>query len=117
MVERTGPDRPVQPVGPGTGHSTGPELLQNRLSFQTGKNRYNPVGPADSVKPAHPRLNQFFPAFYKNQYFFFAMKILNTTQPFNSILDLPTPSMLFYKATKFENMLKLAMCDFTIFIL
>ncbi|MCI96925.1 hypothetical protein A2U01_0118225, partial [Trifolium medium] len=50
----TGPDRPVQPVGPGTGPSTGPvNLLKPEVcrtgqrTGKTGENRYEPVRPVN----------------------------------------------------------------------
>jgi hypothetical protein len=35
MVLKTGPDRPIQPVQPGTGVSPGPVLLKNRKFRKT----------------------------------------------------------------------------------
>ena len=71
-VERTGPDRPVQPVQPGTGRSTGPEIMQNRFAGQTGKNRSNPVDPVDPVNPVQPGLTGFSQFFFwaRNLFFF-----------------------------------------------
>lgn len=59
-VERTGPDRSVQPVQPGTNRSTGPKTMQNRLAGQTGKNRSNQVDPVNPVQPGLTGFSQFF---------------------------------------------------------
>jgi len=60
MVKKIGPDRPVRPVGLGTDGSNGLEIKLIRLAKRTGKTRSNLVGPDDSVKPAHPRLDRDF---------------------------------------------------------
>ena len=40
-VLKTGPDRPVQPVQPSTGHNSDPIYLLNRLRFKPVTNRQN----------------------------------------------------------------------------
>ncbi|KAJ8446723.1 LOW QUALITY PROTEIN: hypothetical protein Cgig2_002885 [Carnegiea gigantea] len=49
-VERTGPDRPIQPVQRGTGRSTGQKTMQNHFAGQTEKNRSNSVDPVNLVQ-------------------------------------------------------------------
>jgi class 3 adenylate cyclase len=50
MVLKTGPDRPVQPVQPETGVSSGPVLLKNRKSK---KNDQKPETAGSTVKTAN----------------------------------------------------------------
>ena len=40
-VLKTGPDRPVQPVEPSTGHKTGPVQSKNRFFIETALNPPN----------------------------------------------------------------------------
>jgi hypothetical protein len=53
-VVKTGPDRPVRPVGPGTGHSTGPDRSCEppdtgtaQKALKTALNRPEPVEPVN----------------------------------------------------------------------
>ena len=89
-VKRTGLDQPVGPVGLGTGLRSGSKINLNRLGKRTGKNQSNPVGPADSVNPANPRLDQVFPGCFKNQFFFsgrdFLHKATKVSSPSFSLL-------------------------------
>lgn len=74
-VERTGPDRSVQPVQPGTNRSTGPKTMQNRLAGQTGKNRSNQVDPVNPVQPGLTGFSQFF-FFSQTPPFFFGSELV-----------------------------------------
>jgi hypothetical protein len=51
-VIKTGPDRPVRPVGPGTGHSTGPGGSWNRAVPGTGQKSFKTV--VNRIEPAEP---------------------------------------------------------------
>ena len=52
MVVKTGPNRPVEPVEPGTGPLAGPEQPQNRGGRKPVKNRENRSKTGKPVKTA-----------------------------------------------------------------
>ncbi|AES98131.1 hypothetical protein MTR_5g064730 [Medicago truncatula] len=65
MVIKTGPDRPVQPIEPGTGSVTDPEDPKNRSVVQPGKEPENRKKTGKTAQNRRfgrfPYLDRFFP--------------------------------------------------------